>query len=40
MPNRHRIPFNLIPLGRSNTNTIFVATDEPHGLISGTLRRE
>lgn len=39
MPNRHRIPFNLTPLGRANTNSVFVATDEPHGLISGTLRR-
>ncbi|CAN5643649.1 urate oxidase [soil metagenome] len=39
LPNRHRIPFNLTPLGRENTNSIFVATDEPHGLISGTLTR-
>jgi len=40
MPNRHRIPFNLEPLGRANTNSVFVATDEPHGLISGTIRRQ
>ena len=39
LPNRHRIPMNLTPLGRQNTNSIFIATDEPHGLISGTLRR-
>ena len=39
MPNRHRIPFNLEPFGRANTNSVFVSTDEPHGLISGTIRR-
>lgn len=39
LPNRHRIPVNLTPLGRANANAVFVATDEPHGLISGTLRR-
>jgi urate oxidase len=39
MPNRHRILVNLQPLGRENKNEVFVATDEPHGLISGTLRR-
>lgn len=40
MPNRHRLLMNLTPLGRTNANAIFVATDEPHGLITGTLRRE
>ncbi|MCE9532842.1 MAG: urate oxidase [Planctomycetes bacterium] len=40
MPNRHRIPFNLTPFGRDNPNQIFIATDEPHGLITGTLRRK
>jgi len=40
MPNRHRIPFNLTPFGRDNANQVFVATDEPFGLITGTLRRE
>jgi urate oxidase len=39
MPNRHRIPVDLVPLGRKNTNSVFVATDEPHGLIQGTIRR-
>ena len=39
MPNRHRIPVNLTPFGRANANAVFVATDEPHGLITGTLRR-
>jgi urate oxidase len=39
MPNRHRLLVNLQPFGRENSNAVFVATDEPHGLISGTLRR-
>jgi urate oxidase len=40
MPNRHRLLMNLTLLGRANANAVFVATDEPHGLITGTLRRE
>jgi urate oxidase len=39
MPNRHRLLVNLQPLGRENSNSIFVATDEPFGVITGTLRR-
>jgi urate oxidase len=39
MPNRHRLLVNLKPLGRENANAIFVATDEPFGEITGTLRR-
>ena len=39
LPNQHRILFDLGRFGRSNTNEIFVATDEPFGLITGTLRR-
>ncbi len=39
MPNQHRIPFNLEPLGRKNTNSIFVTTSEPFGLIHGTISR-
>jgi urate oxidase len=40
MPNQHRIPFNLEPLGRKNTNSIFVTTSEPFGLIHGTISRD
>ncbi|HEY9777539.1 MAG TPA: urate oxidase [Planktothrix sp.] len=40
MPNEHRILFNLKPFELDNNNEIFVATDEPYGLISATLRRE
>jgi urate oxidase len=39
LPNAHRIPVNLTPFGMDNPNAVFVATDEPHGTISGTLRR-
>jgi urate oxidase len=39
MPNRHRLLVKLEPFGRENANAVFVATDEPHGVISGTLRR-
>jgi urate oxidase len=40
MPNQHRIPFNLEPFGLSNENDIFVPTDEPFGLITGTVERK
>ena len=39
LPNQHRIPVDLARFGRPNENEIFVATEEPFGLISGTLRR-
>jgi urate oxidase len=39
MPNRHHLPFDLSPFGLENRNEIFVATEEPHGLIQATLRR-
>jgi urate oxidase len=39
MPNKHRILANLEPFGLSNENDIFVTTDEPFGLISGTIKR-
>ena len=40
MPNQHRIPVNLEPFGLTNDNEIFVATDEPYGMISGTVSRD
>ena len=40
MPNKHRILADLKPFGLENANEIFVATDEPYGLITGTLSRE
>jgi urate oxidase len=39
MPNKHRILFDLVRFGQTNANEIFIATDEPFGLITGTLRR-
>jgi urate oxidase len=39
MPNKHHIPFDLSRLGLENRNEIFVATDEPYGLIEATLTR-
>lgn len=39
MPNKHHLPFDLSPFGLENRNEIFVATDEPYGLIEATLVR-
>lgn len=39
LPNSHRLLVNLEPFGLDNPNEIFVPTDEPFGIISGTLRR-
>jgi urate oxidase len=40
MPNKHHIPFNLEQFNIKHENEIFMATDEPYGLISGTVTRE
>lgn len=40
MPNKHHLPVDLSPFGMENRNEIFVATEEPHGLIEATLARE
>jgi urate oxidase len=39
MPNKHRLLVALEPFGLDNPGAVFVATDEPHGMITGTLRR-
>lgn len=39
MPNRHHLPVDLTSYGLENRNEIFVATEEPFGLIQATLRR-
>ena len=39
MPNRHHLPVDLARLGLENRNEVFVATEEPHGLIKATLSR-
>lgn len=40
MPNKHHLPVDLSRFGMENRNEIFVATEEPHGLIEATLARE
>lgn len=40
MPNKHHLPVDLLPFGLANNNEIFVATDEPFGLIEATVRRK
>ena len=38
MPNRHHLLVDLEPFGLDNPNEIFVATDQPFGLIEATIR--
>ena len=40
MPNKHHLPVDLSKFGLENRNEIFVATEEPFGLIEATLARE
>jgi urate oxidase len=40
MPNKHHLPVDLSPFGLRNENEIFVATDEPYGLIEATVARD
>lgn len=39
MPNKHCLLINLAPFGLDNRNELFVPTDDPHGLIEGTVAR-
>jgi urate oxidase len=39
MPNKHHLPIDLTRFGMENRNEIFVATEEPHGLIEATIAR-
>lgn len=39
MPNKHHLPVDLAPFGLANENAIFVATEEPYGLIEAALER-
>ncbi len=39
MPNKHHLPVDLSRFALENRNEIFVATEEPHGLIEATLTR-
>jgi len=40
LPNRHHLLVDLSPFGLDNPNDVFVATDQPYGLIQATVRRE
>jgi urate oxidase len=39
LPNRHHLLVDLTPFGLDNPNEIFVATEQPYGLIEATIRR-
>jgi urate oxidase len=39
LPNRHHLLVDLTPFGLDNPNEVFVPTEEPFGLIEGTIRR-
>ena len=39
LPNRHHILVDLTPFGLDNPSEVFVATDQPFGLIEATIRR-
>ena len=39
LPNRHHLLVDLAPFGLDNPNEIFVATDQPFGLIEATIAR-
>jgi urate oxidase len=40
LPNKHYNLVNLSPFGMTNPGDVFLPTDEPHGLIEATLRRD
>src|SRR5262249_9022858 len=40
LPNRHHLLVDLKPFGLENPNEVFVATDQPFGLIEATVTRE
>jgi urate oxidase len=39
LPNRHHVLVDLSPFGLDNPNDVFVATDQPYGVIEATVRR-
>jgi urate oxidase len=39
LPNRHHVLVDLSPFGLDNPNEVFVATDQPFGLIEATVKR-
>jgi urate oxidase len=39
LPNRHHLLVDLKPFGLDNPNELFVATDQPYGVIEATVSR-
>jgi urate oxidase len=39
LPNKHHLLYDLERFGLENQNEVFQATDEPYGLIEGTVER-
>ncbi|HKF44696.1 MAG TPA: urate oxidase, partial [Thermoanaerobaculia bacterium] len=39
LPNKHHLLVDLSRFGMENANEVFIATDEPYGLIEATIRR-
>ena len=39
LPNRHHLLANLTPFGLDNPSEVFVATEQPYGLVEATVRR-
>jgi urate oxidase len=39
LPNRHHLLVDLAPFGLDNPNEVFVATDQPYGVIEATIKR-
>jgi urate oxidase len=40
LPNRHHLLVDLSPFGLDNPNEVFVATDQPYGLIEARISRK
>jgi urate oxidase len=40
MPNKHHLPIDVSPFGLEHRGDLFVATEEPYGLIEATLTRD
>ena len=40
LPNRHHVLANLAPFGLDNPNEVFIATEQPYGLIEATVTRD
>jgi urate oxidase len=39
LPNRHHLLADLKPFGLDNRDEVFVATDQPYGIIEATVHR-